>query len=91
MKRQLLGMFAVDAGLILIGAPEAFRDDAEIGQKNPLADWDAVSRPLAGGAKCHMVGASGLVYQASGDGGLFTVLTEHDETGRPVRLVIELV
>ena len=90
MKRQVLGMFAVDAGLILIGAPEAFRDDPEIGQKNPLADWDAVSRPLAGGVRSRTLGASGVVYRTGGDGGLYTVLCEHDETGRPVRLVIEL-
>lgn len=89
MKRQHLGTFAVDAGLILIGAPEALRDDPEIGQTNPLADWDAVSRPLAGGVRSHTLGASGVVYQAGGDG-LYTVLCELDETGRPVRLVVEL-
>ncbi len=90
MKRQLLGVFAVDAGLILIGAAEAFRDDPEIGQKNPLANWDAVCRPLAGRVLSHTLGASGVVYRTGGDGGLFTVLTEHDDTGRPVQLVIEL-
>lgn len=87
--KQHLGTFAIDAGLILIGAPEAFRDDPEIGQKNPLTDWDAVCRPLGGGVRSHALGVSGLLYQAGGDG-LFSVHTEHDESGRPVRLVVEL-
>ena len=89
MKRQHLGVFAADAGLILIGAPEAFRDDPEIGHKNPLTDWDAVSRPLAGGVLSHTLGAAGVVYQTGGDG-LYGVFCEFDETGRPVRLVVEL-
>jgi hypothetical protein len=89
MERKHLGTFAADAGLVVIGAPEALRDDPTIGQTNPLTNWDEVCRPFADGVRCHMLGVSGLVYQAGGDG-LFTVLTEHDETGRPVRLVIEL-